>query len=161
MSYLIPPSLLQFWEDKAKAYGPSMSGALFGAGWWFWVDAVACSSNKIPFTQYLPGIVATLALIMINLVRREDLSDYDPFDDGGYCRSRFWLFISYMVSFGAVAGGVWVLLQDYAFNKNLGDASVWPGVAVMFQVTCILASSLLFFLSRTGSDSSYMGYGQF
>lgn len=28
-----------------------ISGALFGAGWWFWVDAVACSSQKIPFTQ--------------------------------------------------------------------------------------------------------------
>jgi hypothetical protein len=39
--------------------------------------------------------------------------DYDPFDDGGFCRSRFWLFISYIVSFGAVAGAVWVLLQDY------------------------------------------------
>jgi hypothetical protein len=45
--------------------------------------------------------------------RRDDLQDYDPFDDGGFCRSRFWLFISYIVSFGAVAGAVWVLLQDY------------------------------------------------
>ena len=29
------------------------------------------------------------------------------------CRSRFWLFISYVVSFGAVVGAVWVLLQHY------------------------------------------------
>jgi hypothetical protein len=188
---------------QAKAYGPIVSGALFGAGWWFWVDAVSCSGSDIPFpqvggagaaalqaaaqprprpsaaergpprqlgaadalarrrraraAQYLPGIIATLALIMINCVRRwvrarsrlqylpppslppppsaprpkaastahqpsrawrpparrDDLQDYDPFDDGGFCRSRFWLFISYIVSFGAVAGAVWVLLQDY------------------------------------------------
>lgn len=49
--------------------------------------------------------------------------DYDPFDDGGFCRSRFWLFISYIVSFGAVAGAVWVLLQDYGklsvFDRNI------------------------------------------
>lgn len=40
---------------------------LFGAGWWFWVDAVACSSVKIPFAQYLPGLVATFALVMVRL----------------------------------------------------------------------------------------------
>ena len=36
---------------QAKAYGPIVSGALFGAGWWFWVDAVTCSSVQIPFPQ--------------------------------------------------------------------------------------------------------------
>jgi hypothetical protein len=108
--------------------------------------------------QYIPGIVATLALLMINCVRRDDLQgaggglwgwatrstggqhgkeavqtddrltnrranrrppqpnpppDYDPFDDGGFCRSRFWLFISYMVSFASLVGAVWVLAQHY------------------------------------------------
>lgn len=39
---------------------------------------------------------------------------YDPFDDeGGFCRSRFWLFISYVVSFAALVAAVWVLAQDY------------------------------------------------
>jgi hypothetical protein len=42
----VPPFVLQ-----AKSYGPIASGALFGAGWWFWVDAVVCTSNKIPFDQ--------------------------------------------------------------------------------------------------------------
>jgi hypothetical protein len=36
---------------QAKSYGPIASGALFGAGWWFWVDAVVCTSHKIPFDQ--------------------------------------------------------------------------------------------------------------
>lgn len=51
IALLIPPALVQFWEDKAKSYGPMISGALFGAGWWFWVDAVACSASKVPFAQ--------------------------------------------------------------------------------------------------------------
>ena len=34
------------------------------------VDACAASHTKVPFVQYLPGIVATLALIMINAIRR-------------------------------------------------------------------------------------------
>ena len=36
--------------------------------------------------QYLPGIIATLALIMINLIRRDELAELDPFDDASYCR---------------------------------------------------------------------------
>ncbi len=55
---------------QAKAYGPGISGALFGGGWWFWVDACAASGTQVPFLQYLPGIVATIALVMINAIRR-------------------------------------------------------------------------------------------
>lgn len=35
------------------------------------------------------------------------------------CRSRFWLFLSYVVSFASVVGAVWVLMQHY------GEAR-WP-----------------------------------
>ncbi|KAK9809248.1 hypothetical protein WJX72_012057 [[Myrmecia] bisecta] len=159
-SLLIAPSVIRFWEDKAKAYGPGVSGALFGAAWWFWVDACAASDTKVPFVQYLPGFVATLALVMINAIRRDELQEYDPFDEGVFCRSRFWLFLSYVVSSSAVIGSVMVLLKDYALDPNVHN--VWPGIACLFQVTCILGSALLFFVSRTPtSDSSGGGYGAF
>jgi hypothetical protein len=63
------PHTLGLCAMQAKSYGPIISGALFGAGWWFWVDAVTCTPQKVPFDQYIPGIIATLALIMINCVR--------------------------------------------------------------------------------------------
>ncbi|WMV54047.1 hypothetical protein MTR67_047432 [Solanum verrucosum] len=62
-------------------FGPGVSGAVFGAGWWFWVDAVVCSSVKISFLHYLPGIFASLAALMFNCVRKEDI-DYSPYDEG-------------------------------------------------------------------------------
>jgi hypothetical protein len=37
------------------AVGPGVSGAVFGAAWWFWVDAVVCSATAVPFLHYLPG----------------------------------------------------------------------------------------------------------
>lgn len=37
----------------------------------------------------------------------------------------------------------------------------WPGVAGVFQVSCILASGLLFFVSRTPADGSGGGYEVF
>lgn len=42
---------------------------------------------------------------------REELENYDAFDEGVFCRSRFWLFLSYVVSFASVIGAAWVLLQ--------------------------------------------------
>lgn len=62
-------------------FGPGLAGAVFGAGWWFWVDAVVCSAVAVSFLHYLPGIFASLAALMFNCVRREDI-DYSPYDDG-------------------------------------------------------------------------------
>jgi len=155
---LLTPESLAFWKERAHQYGPGLSGALFGAGWWFWLDAIGSADQKVPFVQYLPGFVATLALLMINAVRREELQEYDAFDEGVFCRSRTWLFLSYVVSFGAVTAAVWVLLQDYALNE--AATQTWPGVAGLFQVTLILAAALLFFVSRTPAEGG-MDYSSF
>mmetsp|Transcript_28844 Transcript_28844/g.52979 ORF Transcript_28844/g.52979 Transcript_28844/m.52979 type:complete len:166 (+) Transcript_28844:36-533(+) len=154
--YFITPAIIRFWEDKSKVYGPIISGALFGAGWWFWIDAVACSTVSVPFDRYIPGLIATLALIMINCIRRDDLADYDPFDEASYCRSRTWLFISYIVSFSSIIAAIWVMILHYVSNPALSSGDKWTGAAGVFQVTFILGSGLTFFASRTpSSDSSY------
>nr|DAD29677.1 TPA_asm: hypothetical protein HUJ06_031145 [Nelumbo nucifera] len=57
------------------------AGAVFGAGWWFWVDAVVCSSVKVGFVHYLPGILASLVTLMFNCVKRDDI-DYSPYEEG-------------------------------------------------------------------------------
>lgn len=50
----------------------------FGAAWWSWADALVSQhgiegEDSVPFKYSLPGIVATLALILINMVSRDDL----------------------------------------------------------------------------------------
>lgn len=53
-----------------------------------------------------------------------------------------------------------VLLKDYALNEAV--EGVWPGVAGLFQVTLILGSGLLLFVSRTPSDGGgASSYGAF
>ncbi|KAF5942329.1 hypothetical protein HYC85_019971 [Camellia sinensis] len=69
--------LIELWA----IFGPAVAGAVFGAGWWFWVDAVVCSSVAVSFLHYLPGIFASLAALMFNCVRREDI-DYSPYEEG-------------------------------------------------------------------------------
>lgn len=49
------------------------------AGWWCWLDAViyqkAVVGEGFPFKYSLPGIVATLALILMNLLSRDQLNE--------------------------------------------------------------------------------------
>jgi hypothetical protein len=63
--------------------GPGVAGAVFGVGWWFWVDAVVCSAAAVPFLHYLPGLFASFAALMFNCVKREDANYnyYSPYDD--------------------------------------------------------------------------------
>lgn len=94
-------------SELLAIFGPGISGAVFGAGWWFWVDAVVCSAVQVPFLHYLPGICvrimpqkflvlfdylficllcfvgifASLSALMFNCVRKEDI-DYSPYDEG-------------------------------------------------------------------------------
>lgn len=90
---------------------------------------------------------------------RDELLDYDPFDEGLFCRARLWLFMAYVVSFGSFAGAVWVLLQAYALNPSA--VTNWPGAAGVFQVILILGSALTFFVSRTPAGESSSAYSQF
>ena len=103
------------------------------------------------FLQYLPGLAATLALLLINAVRLDEISSVDPWDDEGvYCRSRVWLLIAYLVCGGAIAGATVVMLTS-------GGSGM--GVAVIVQVACILGGALLFFVSRSEGESGDGSYG--
>jgi hypothetical protein len=55
------------------------------AGWWVFVDASLCAHRHPPFVEYLPGIVATLALLMINCLTKDDLGDSDGYEES-LCR---------------------------------------------------------------------------
>jgi hypothetical protein len=66
--------------ERFQPLSMMVAGALFGAGWWVWGDAVVV--NAVNGTQFLPlslapGLVATLAVIVMQCVPRSDLSEYD------------------------------------------------------------------------------------
>lgn len=68
--------------------------------------------------QFLPGIFATMAIIMINATGSGDT--YASMDDTAECRTKFWLLVSYLVSFGSVVGAVLVLVKGYAQVRGRG-----------------------------------------
>ncbi len=53
-----------------------------------------------------------------------------------WCRSRTWLFLSYVIAFVSLAGSAGMLVQDALLPDT---PSSWTGVAGVLQCTCVLA----------------------
>lgn len=148
------------WENvnkKLRNWCPLLAGALFGAGWWCWLDAIVYSSAVLhessPFSYHLPGWVATLALVLMNLMSRDDLAEaYDAYggDDGAAARARCWLFLSYLIAFAAVAGSVTVLIQCATAKVH-----VMVGVGALLQCGLILLGGLVLWAFRSEQSEGY------
>ncbi len=105
---------------------------------------------QTPALWYLPGVTATLALLMINAVRRDELGGgYDP--DGLAGRKRAWLFLSYLVCFGALGWAVAGLLTY--FNQHGHDTAT--GVAGVVQCVLIVAAALMYWTTRGAAAESF------
>ena len=102
--------------------------------------------------QYIPGLTATLGFLLINGTRFDEIRSVDPWaDDEVYCRSRIWLLVGYLVSASAIAIASIIMITT---------SGSYFGLACILQVTSILGSSLVFFVSRTdGESSGDVGYG--
>jgi hypothetical protein len=149
------------WEG-VKPAGMFLSGALFGLGWFAAADALCRAAfvlhKSVPATYCLPGVVASLALLLVAAVRRSDVSPGN-YDEGAAARSRCALFLGYALSFGAVSGGVVAL----ALAKQRGEDDLWAPAAVVIQCALISAAGMLAFVSRGGGDDDGdpFGYGGF
>ena len=97
---------------------------------------------QTPPLWWLPGVTATLSIVMVNAVRRGELSGYDT--DGFQGQKRLWLLLSYLVSFGALGWAVAGLLVYFA--KPGHDA--WTGAAGVLQCVLIVGSGLTYWVTR-------------
>lgn len=141
-----------------RAWGPLLAGVLFGAGWWCWADALvyekAVAGTGYPFKYNWPGIVATLALILINLMPRNAVAQAsESMEEGADFRARLWLFFSFLIACAAMAGSVAVLIST---SQQQEHASV--GVGSVLQCGLVLSAALLFWSFRSDEQEGVYGY---
>ena len=163
---------------KVKPAGMFLSGGLFGLGWFVAADALARSAlvlhAPVPPTYALPGVVATLALLLIVAVRRADLSSGGDgggmYDDGAGARARCALFLGYAMSFGAVSGAVVALVLARQQQEGGGGAGgggggsggdLWMPAAIVIQTAAIAGAAMMAFVSHGGEDEDEWGYSGF
>ncbi|GIL45373.1 hypothetical protein Vafri_2624 [Volvox africanus] len=153
------PECLIDWDAIYSAFQPHATfaaGILFGVAWWIWGDAqlYSMSVGHSPFAplSLIPGLVATAAVVLMNFVGREEVRD-DYLDDAATMRAKLLLLLSYLVSLGAIAGAVVLLVQAHQGSKDM-----WVGASGVLQCCLVLASGLLCWFFHAGESSS-LGYG--
>lgn len=146
-------------------HAPTLAGALFAAGWAAQADAAITFSGphsaheKLPFVRYLPGILSTLAMLLMATVRRADIDNYasaaggGDYSDGVVCRARGALFVAYCLSFAALATAATGLLTS---------GGGWVGAAGVLNCLFVLSSGLVLFVKGGGDDGGGdFGYSGF
>jgi hypothetical protein len=161
------------WE-KIRPVGMFLSGGLFGLGWFVAADALCRAAlvlhAPVSPTYALPGVFASLALLLIVAVRRADLSsggDGGMYDDGAGARARCALFLGYALSFGAVSSSVVALVMARQGSGGAGSggggsgggsgpaagsADLWMPAAIVIQTAAIAAAAMMAFVSHGGDD---------
>jgi len=133
----------------------AFSGVLFGIAWFILIDgnvyqnAFHHDDPSIEVWYYVPGIIATLALLMQNLVNLESLNPSSwLFEDHVSTRVRVWLFCSFVLSFGSIVASVWLMVGVF-----LPRGSQWPGTAMVLQSAIIFISSLSMMWAKSEDES--------
>mmetsp|Transcript_27991 Transcript_27991/g.39455 ORF Transcript_27991/g.39455 Transcript_27991/m.39455 type:complete len:155 (-) Transcript_27991:48-512(-) len=139
--------------DTVRSIVCLIAGGLWAIGWWLLVDAAVWESTKgskdtptMLAYFYIPGIVGTVALIMINIVPMDALNPTSiSFDDNVLPRARLFLMVSLLLCIGSMIGGIWIMAQVY-LKDNKGDD--YPGIAIAVQNFLIFLSSMTLLFGR-------------
>jgi len=139
-----------------KTLTPLISGMVFGVGWWIFISAHIVQAHnswtpEIWAYYYIPGIVASFALVMTNIVDVKSLNGNSFLaiaSPGVSARIRAWLFLSFSLHFGAMIAGIWIMAAIF-LPPGGGVEHSWPGIAMMLQTTAIFVSSMILLWSKS------------
>lgn len=137
-----------------RTTGCVLAGVVWVTAWWVFIDGIVYGTENeqihgMPWYFALPGVFSTVALVMLNCVRLEDIISVAM--RGGnadasraeIARARFlrgWTFLWFAVHFVCIFSAVWIMVANYPH--------VWTGVAIMLQPILVLGASCLLLYAR-------------
>lgn len=132
-------------RNKISAF---VSGVLFFIGWWILIDAAVSSPFKSN-NYHIPGVVSTIAMVMVNCVSNAAIRGDTDAGCLGQTGVRLWTMLSFLLAFGGLIGACYVLFGEYVAK---GEPSAYPGVAGFLQNALIFFSALVFKFGRAEDD---------
>ena len=134
-----------------------LAGLIFGLGWLLWIDAHAYAATNYgqtpDGTYWIPGILQTIGLLMLNVITWEAVADSDSLmEDRSASIAKLWVFVAFCFSFGGILGSIWILVKEN-HDPSWEAGSVAAAVKLLLMNLMIFFSSLMFRLSRTKSDA--------
>lgn len=96
----------------------------------------------VRFPDWLPGLFATLGMIIVNLIDKSNLmGDEGSWSSGGVAwKARLFLFLGFALMAGGLAGSITILVIKYLLPDWAEHQVVWWGLSNVVQNVCILLS---------------------
>ena len=106
-----------------------LSGLFFFIGWWILIDAAANSPFKNN-NYHIPGVISTIAMIMVNCVSNAAVRGDVDAGCLGQTGVRLWTMLSFLLAFGGLIGACYILFGEYVAKD---ESNAYPGVAGFLQ----------------------------
>jgi len=140
---------------KAREAGVYVSGGLFAAGWWLFIDGVVLASQNeesrvsIGFEDWIAGILTTLGMIVINLIDKSRLQgDSFSFSGSGVAwKARLFLFLGFALMAGGLAGSISVLVLKYLVPR-IDMPELYYGFTIVGQASLIMLSTVILWIAQ-------------
>ncbi|KAL6760463.1 hypothetical protein V8C86DRAFT_2552659 [Haematococcus lacustris] len=149
--------------ERFKPAAMYTSGLLFGVGWWVWGDSIAVAAvHGAAFDplHLIPGLVATLAVLVMSCSPRSELNDSVYGDDASVCRTRLTLLVSYIFAVVAIVASVVLLLRVNAGgDPALDPTQQWVGAAGIIQSCLVVGSGIVGWYFKAGGEDAGYSYG--
>ncbi|PVU89892.1 hypothetical protein BB559_004883 [Furculomyces boomerangus] len=153
-------------REQFSKYATYFSGFLFGVGWWLFIDGLVIAKNtpdfgiKIGFEDWVPGILATIGMIITNSIDMSLISDDNSFEYGGSrlaSRVKLLLFIGIALIAGGIAGSFAILVIKYLGNET-GKNVIYTGLTGVAQTILISISSFVLWLFNKSESSTEFNF---
>ncbi|KAI8618562.1 hypothetical protein BC830DRAFT_1079145 [Chytriomyces sp. MP71] len=142
---------------------PHRPAPQFAVGWWLFIDGVVYATTRnnddlpaVRFEDWLPGILSTLSLIIVNLIDKDSLNA-DDFSYSGTnvaCKARACAFVGITMAMGALGGSFAILALKYLM-PGLSGEDIYFGVMVSLQNVLIFIGSMTLWFGRNSNQDGY------
>mmetsp|Transcript_148369 Transcript_148369/g.360166 ORF Transcript_148369/g.360166 Transcript_148369/m.360166 type:complete len:155 (-) Transcript_148369:144-608(-) len=143
--------------DLKKARNMALiAGVIFGIGWWVYIDGAAWGSaqndpvaDKAAGYHWLPGLGVTIAFVMINGMRWQELSDENP---SVATRARCFLISALVIALACISVSLFIMVEVFINDDTL---ATWTGISVFIQCLLIFVAA---FVMRAGNMPASDGF---
>ncbi|KAJ3225109.1 hypothetical protein HDU81_008145 [Chytriomyces hyalinus] len=144
---------------RQHAQSPFICSALFSACFARVAKLFPSRTMAVGFEDWLPGILSTISLIIVNLIDKDSLNadDFSYSGSNVACKARACAFIGITMAMGALGGSFAILALKYLM-PGLSGEDIYFGVMVTLQNIFIFVGSMTLWFGRNTGNSS--GYGE-
>ncbi|XP_052240677.1 transmembrane protein 50B-like isoform X2 [Dreissena polymorpha] len=130
--------------ERRNLIASIVAGTLFFSGWWIAIDAAVIYPDQkdMHHAVHTCGVIGTLAFFLINSVSNGQIRG-DSYSTGciGQTGARVWLFIGFLLGFGALIAASWILFGIYVVPEKQPE---YAGIAIFLQNALIFFSGMVF-----------------